>query len=120
VNGRPLIQLSVLGKSDDQFWFTLFHEIGHVLLHGDKSVFLTSDTEVTEEEANTFASHTLVPPDFRDRLPRKRDLAAVRSLADDLGIAPSVVLGQAQRLTGDFGWGHALKRKFEWVAADSE
>lgn len=30
----PLAQLSLYGKSNDRFWFTLFHETAHILLHG--------------------------------------------------------------------------------------
>ena len=31
IRGRPVIQLSARHKSDDQFWFTFFHESGHIL-----------------------------------------------------------------------------------------
>ncbi|WZB77031.1 helix-turn-helix domain-containing protein [Achromobacter insuavis] len=42
---RPLIQLSLYGKTNDRFWFTFFHEAAHILLHANtsdekKSVFL--------------------------------------------------------------------------------
>ncbi|MFF3572186.1 ImmA/IrrE family metallo-endopeptidase [Nocardia jiangxiensis] len=117
VGGRPLIQLSLRGKSDDQLWFTLFHELGHVLLHPDTTVFLSSDDTDAEAEADDFASRTFVPANYRDRLPRQRNLDEVRKLAYELGIAPSIVLGQAQRMTTDYGWGHALKVKFDWSPA---
>lgn len=115
INGNPFVQLSLRGKSDDQLWFTLFHELGHVLLHRDTTVFLSSDENQSETEADVFASTTLVPENYHDRLPLRRDLAAVRALAAELGVAPSIVLGQAQRLTGDFAWGHDLRVKFEWT-----
>ncbi|WP_159624245.1 ImmA/IrrE family metallo-endopeptidase [Actinomyces sp. zg296] len=109
--GHPLIQLSGLWKSDDQLWFTLFHEIGHVLLHDMTGLYLSDDEDEMEQEANEFASHLLVPPEWEDRLPRGRNISAIRKLADEIGVAPSVVLGQAQRRTGDYAWGNALKRK---------
>jgi HTH-type transcriptional regulator / antitoxin HigA len=120
VNGHPVIQLSLLWKSDDQLWFTLFHEIGHVFLHGDKDLYLNGERTTAEEEANTYASDVLIPPEFEQRLPRKRDIAAVQQLADDLGIAPSIVLGRAQRATRDFAWGHDLKRKLEFQMKTSD
>ena len=43
-------------------------------------------------------------------LARRRDVAAIRDIADSLGIAPSIVLGRVQEETGDHGWGHALRR----------
>lgn len=117
VNGRPVIQLSLLWKSDDQLWFTLFHELGHVLLHGDKDLYLNGEQTAAEEEANAYASDVLIPPSFEHQLPRTRDIAAVQRVADQLGIAPSIVLGRAQRKTKDYGWGHSLQRKLEFKAS---
>lgn len=116
LNGTPVIQLSLLWKSDDQLWFTLFHEIGHVLLHGDKGLYLNGEKSVAEDEANAYASEVLIPRQYQHLLPRTRDIAAVNELAGELGIAPSIVLGRAQRETSDFAWGHSLRRKFEWGA----
>ncbi len=116
LKGHPVVQLSMLWKTDDQLWFTLFHELGHALLHGDKYLYLNGEQTLAENEANEYASNVLIPSDYLQRLPRRRDLGAVKALARELGIAPSVVLGQAQRHTGDHAWGNSLKRKFEWVA----
>ena len=118
---HPVIQLSIRGKTDDQLWFTLFHELGHVLLHGHKMVFLQGTGGQAEAEADEFASLTFVPERYRSRLPSGRNIAAVVDLAAELGIAPSIVLGQAQRLTGDFAWGQKLKVRLEWASdADDE
>lgn len=117
--GRPLIQLSGLWKSDDQLWFTLFHEIGHVLLHDPKGLYLTDAQDKMEDEANEYAMRLLVPREYEDRLPSRRNLKAVRDLAAELGIAPSIVLGQVQRRTSDYGWGHDLKRKVDLAAMAS-
>ena len=114
---HPLVQLSVRGKSDDQLWFTLFHELGHVLLHGHKTVFVQGTEGKEEDEADNFASRTLIPQEFVHRIPTSRNLAAVQELAHELGIAPSIVLGQAQRITKDYKWGHSLKVKLEWGSA---
>ena len=64
INGYPCIQLSENGIDRDDYWFTLFHEIGHVLLHGKKDIFLEQETQTEEErrkeeEANAFASTIL-------------------------------------------------------------
>ncbi len=40
INDTPLIQLSGRYKRNDVFWFTFFHEAGHILLHGKKDIFL--------------------------------------------------------------------------------
>lgn len=60
----PLIQLSDQLKQNHQFWFTFFHEAGHILLHGKKEIFLEkveySDKDlVKEKEADLFAGKWL-------------------------------------------------------------
>lgn len=117
MSGTPILQLSLLRKTDDQLWFTLFHEVGHVLLHGDDHrLHLGDDGSQAEAEANEFASDVLIPRRFLPRLPVTRNIGAVEDLARELGIAPSIVLGRAQRETKDFAWGHKLKRKLEFVS----
>jgi len=64
-NNRPLIQLSGRYKTDDHFWFTFFHEVGHIMEHGKKEIFL-EDVEHSmidkrkENEADEFASKWLI------------------------------------------------------------
>lgn len=115
VNGHPIVQLSLLFKSDDQLWFTLFHELGHVLLHGEKELYLEGEATDAENEADEFAARTLIPDVYRERLPQRRDLAAIRLLANEMQIAPSIVLGQAQRVTKDYSWGHELRVKLDFA-----
>jgi HTH-type transcriptional regulator / antitoxin HigA len=54
---KALIQLSLRYKTDDHLWFTFFHEIGHVLLHGKKEVFLEGDGIDNEKEKQAVAFH---------------------------------------------------------------
>lgn len=102
---KALIQLSLRYKRNDQLWFTFFHEVGHLLLHGKKEVFIDGDSfgqELKEFEANTFAANELIPPAklraFLDRLggrtPLKREVV---SFADAIGIHSGIVVGRLQR-----------------------
>jgi addiction module HigA family antidote len=61
LNDTPLIQMTLNGKSNFEFWFTFFHEVGHILLHGKKEVFLEQieykDKDMEKErEADEFAT----------------------------------------------------------------
>jgi hypothetical protein len=66
---KALIQLSFRGKSDDPFWFTFFHEAGHILLHGKKEVYIEVQEDgyrekkriSKEKEADLFAQGMLIP-----------------------------------------------------------
>ena len=94
-----LVQLSVLRRYDDIFWFSLFHELGHLLLHGKRDVFVERPngrkTE-KEREADRFAADALIPPDSFESLqvlgPYSR--AGVQAFARGVGVAASIVVGR--------------------------
>lgn len=98
---RAILLLSFRYLTDDQFWFSFFHEAGHLLLHrDDDSLILETSDDVTsrqEVEANEFAAATLLPSEYERRLPDvARDARAIMRLARDAGIAPGIVVGQLQ------------------------
>jgi addiction module HigA family antidote len=97
---KAILQLSLRGKSDDQFWFTLFHEAAHILLHPKKAVYVEfgQDADEHEEEANRFARDILIPPaEWRKIVAsRPRSAAQVQAWAHRLGIAPGVLVGRLQ------------------------
>lgn len=117
---KALVQLSLRYRTDDQLWFTFFHEGAHILLHGKEARIEEEDgASGEEEEASRFAADFLIPPkQYRaftcaHRRPTKR---AVASFAADLGIAPGIVVGRLQH-DGFVPWGHlnGLKRKLTWA-----
>lgn len=130
---KALIQLSLRYRTDDHLWFTFFHEAGHILLHGKRDVFIEyvakakdpqlpqdPSTAKEEAEADAFASEFLIQSDKLNRLQedalRKRiSEEKVRRLAEDLGIAPGIVVGRLQYL-GWLPYTHLnkLKRRFSW------
>src|SRR5262249_35379537 len=64
---KALMLLSFRYLSDDQFWFSVFHEVGHLLLHPPR-LFLDGFDMVSspeEVEANRFAADTLLPPEHQ-------------------------------------------------------
>jgi addiction module HigA family antidote len=57
---KPLIQLSARYKQNDRFWFTFFHEAGHILHHGKKYISIDCEKacvsrDEKEQEADDFA-----------------------------------------------------------------
>jgi len=126
---RPLIQLSLYGKTNDRFWFTFFHEAAHILLHGTsaqgrKAVFLDdpdggTSTDACEHEANQWAADFLIPPQYRQRLAKLGShVAAIRAFASELSIHPGIVVGRLQH-EGIVPYAsplNALKVSFRWAA----
>jgi HTH-type transcriptional regulator / antitoxin HigA len=119
---KALIQLSLRYKSDDQLWFTFFHEAGHILLHGKRDSFLEGvrDDGEEEAEANRFAADRLIPPaELRRFAPGKRLFTKVelRAFAVAIGVAPGIVVGRLQH-DGLLPRTHCndLKRHLEWAS----
>lgn len=100
IGDKAVIQLSLRYKSNDQLWFTFFHEAGHILKHGRKEIFIESnglDGE-KEEEANAFARDKLVPPGELHRFLQhwNQSSKGIVAFADRIGIAPGIVVGRLQ------------------------
>lgn len=98
---KAVIQLSLHYKSNDQLWFTFFHEAGHILKHGRREVFLESTglNDKKEEEANIFASNKLIPPTAYNRFLKEWDtvsLDPIKDFSEEIGIAPGIVVGRLQ------------------------
>lgn len=119
-DGTPHIQLSFRYLSDDQFWFTLFHEIAHLILHFDKMPFFENSHQGEEKyelEANEFATKVIVPMQYREEL---LSLGGSRfpiiGFAKKIGIAPGLVVGQLQH-EGIIGFNQMqhLKRRYRWA-----
>lgn len=116
LGGRPLIQLSLLGKTNDGFWFSFFHEMGHVLKHRSRAIYLDDAADgdtvesAEEQEANRFAADTLVPRTAQARLARlPLDAASIIDFAAEIGVHPGIVVGQLQH-RGRIGWADALSK----------
>lgn len=116
---KALLLLSFRYLTNDHFWFTFFHEAGHLVLHGKKAMFLEgSDTRPTvkEQQANEFAARTLVPPEFQVALLNLHaNGREVIRFARRLGVSPGIVVGQLQHL-GRIRHNQLnhLKRRFKW------
>ncbi len=120
-SNKALLLLSFRYLSDDHFWFTFFHEAGHLILHGKDALFLEGANMVTtkqEEEANRFAVDTLVPPEDKPALlDLPRDGRAVLKFARRIGISPGIVVGQLQHVGRlQPNQLNSLKRRFRWTA----
>ena len=118
---KAMIQLSLLGRWEDMFWFSFFHEAGHILLHGKRSAFVDGGTRdgAFEDEADAFSARHLIPPADEPDLLRIRTPADVRRFAERQGIPPAVVVGRLQRegLLAH-GVGNGLRRRFQLASTE--
>ncbi|WP_375458348.1 ImmA/IrrE family metallo-endopeptidase [uncultured Enterovirga sp.] len=123
---KAMLVLSFRYRSDDQFWFTFFHEAAHLLLHRPGTLFLEggdSDASTSEErEANDFAASVLVPPAHQDELLSICDnLDSILRFASRAGVAPGLIVGQLQH-KGLLGRDrlNRLKRRYSWDQIEAD
>lgn len=118
---KALIIQSLRYRTDDHFWFTFFHEAAHVLLHGKRVLFVDEeDAERTPEEAAAdefAANHLISPAEYRAfRTSRPLSRARISEFADEMGVAPGIVVGRLQHdEVIPFGWFQDLKRTFRFA-----
>jgi addiction module HigA family antidote len=120
---KALIMLSLRHKTDDHFWFSFYHEAGHILLGRKKSIFLDEMNtwdDPEEERANEFASNILIPREqyavFLER--NTFTPASLQSFAQQLEIASGIIVGRLQHdKVINWRFLNRLKRHFELVEA---
>jgi HTH-type transcriptional regulator/antitoxin HigA len=110
-DGSPVIGLTLRFDRIDYFWFTLLHELVHVMKHlstpGDSFMDRLEDCEPTaalEVEANRIARDSLIS---RAVWRRSEVMAAasrdrILQLARELKIHPAIVAGRIRRETKNF------------------
>lgn len=110
-DGRPVIGLTLRHDRLDNFWFTLFHEIGHVVLGHltperrtmvDRNID-QKKTQPEELEADRFALATLIPPQvWEDQVKHLHYAVDIRAAAGRLCVSPAVIAGRLRREANDF------------------
>ena len=81
----------------DTFWFTLFHEIGHII-NGDYGISYDTETGELEDAANQYAKEKLIPSEQYNQFIKARrfDKRAIKEFAKRINRDPGIVLGRLQ------------------------
>ena len=117
-----VLMTTIRGSWADIFWFSLFHELGHILLHSKQKVFIESDKvnyieKKLEDEADKFASDSLIPPReykafIKENSFYKNDII---EFAKRINIHPGIVVGRLQHDKNiDFSLQNGLRDKYSW------
>lgn len=110
------------GNWADIFWFSLFHEIGHVLLHDRRHIFLENRVDdpqwkKQEEEADAFARDTLIPTKSYAAFAAERDFTqiGIKTFSKQLQIDPGIVVGRLQHDGLLPQNRHGLRTRYQWA-----
>lgn len=100
---KPVIMMSLRGGWGDIFWFSMMHELGHILLHDKRITFIeggkgNNEYKMQEDEADSFAQETLIPIDEYKKFIAAKDYSpyAIKVFADDININPGIITGRLQ------------------------
>jgi len=112
---KIVVGLTARGRDADRFWFSLFHEFGHIVLgHVGRPDGLSEEDEAA---ADRWSRDMLIQADDFNEFKNKKDYSksSVISFAKAQGIAPGIVVGrlQSERLIKYNSMLNELKEKYE-------
>jgi len=108
---RPVIGITERQRKPDIFWFSLLHEIGHLVLHPRRTTYLDLEGEKgasalhpdpAEKEADAFATDMLLPAGAIQLIKAATTRQELTLLAAKLGIGGPIVAGQYGHLTANW------------------
>lgn len=114
--------LTIRGSFADIFWFSLFHEIGHIV-NGDVSKgtkfidILDNLDEDKERAADMFASNALLDPQSYTRFVNKGvfSIDAISRYATTQNVKPYIVIGRLQKENRiPYSWFSKYKLRYKW------
>jgi Zn-dependent peptidase ImmA (M78 family) len=97
--GKALLLLSARFFSDDQFWFSFFHEAGHLVLHGNEPHIEHEGAlnPKQEAEANQFAEKIILEPAGKAALvASSASRFSIARLARKCDVSAGMIVGQLQ------------------------
>ena len=116
---KVLLCMTIRQSFSDIFWFTLFHEIGH-LINDDFSdqyidyYFIESEVE---KRADNFARDELINnTEYKKFVENgKYDITTIKEFAKNQCVKPGIVIGRIQREINDYTFLAQYKDRYRWV-----
>ena len=95
IGDKMMIMMNDRKNDSDSFWFTLFHEFGH-LVNGDYGVSYNYDIE---DEADRFAEDMLIDKDKYTAFIKNSEFTVenVKKFAKSISRDPGIVVGRLQK-----------------------
>ncbi len=118
-DNKIILSMTIRGAFADIFWFTLFHEIGH-LLNGDigNSNFIDFANSKSDMEnlADEFAKKTLINEEDFNNFLNQQNLTEtdIIAFAKKQNVQPFIVVGRIQKEKNNFKVFSNLKKKYKW------
>lgn len=126
-SGHAMVAVSGRQKRIDVLWFTLLHELAHILLHQKRATYLElegqnggkADDNRDEQEAaaDAFAQRALLSPRDAVLVRTIRSVDELQTLAQRAGVADGIIAGRYGHDTGDWKTFGKLRTSIDLAAA---
>lgn len=119
IDNKTILSMTIRGTYADVFWFSLFHEIGH-LLNGDvinnKFIDYTCDKSNMEENADEFARNSLINENDYQNFMNSVNFneKTIKEFAKLQNVEPFIVVGRIEKENNDFKLFYNLKKQYKW------
>lgn len=119
---KAILMLTLRGSWADIFWFSLFHEIGHIFLHSQQIVFIEGEEangslDQHEQEADQFAAETLIPSHEYKLFVQSGEFYPdnIKWFAEKINIDVGIVVGRLQHDQYlENNWHNNLRTRYKW------
>lgn len=116
---KILLCMTIRQSFSDIFWFTLFHEIGHLLNDDfyDQYIDYSFVESESEKRADLFARNTLInEDDYKEFMKQgKFSINMISKFAKTQNVIPGIVIGRIQNELDDYTFMSQYKERYKWV-----
>ena len=111
--------MTIRQSYSDIFWFTLFHEIGHLVNEDFKDKYIDYHFIESEEErkADEFARDMLIDKKDYEVFKANKDYSyeSIKEFAISQNVLPSIVIGRIQKDINDYSFMSKYKTQYKWI-----
>ena len=116
-DNKIILSMTIRRAFADEFWFTLFHEIGHLLngdIAGNQFIDYADSKSNMEEKADEFASNALINEEEYRKFVESGNLTEekIRKFSKEQNVKPFIVVGRIQREQKDYKLFYNLKTRY--------
>lgn len=115
---KVALSMTIRRSFADIFWFTLFHEIGHLLNDDFENRMLdfSYNNNEMEERADIFAENILLDNEKLKKLANKKcTIEDINNFAKEQNVIPSIVIGRLENIYKDYKYLANYKVRYKWI-----
>lgn len=118
-NNKVILSMTIRGSFADIFWFTLFHEIGHLLnrdIVNSNFIDFTDSRSDMEDMADKFAREALINEEDFNEFINQQNLTenSIINFAKEQDVQPFIVVGRIQKHKDNFSIFAGLRTRYKW------